>query len=29
METEIQDWEKWVETKINEWEKDNLTDKDL
>jgi phage pi2 protein 07 len=26
---EIQDWEKWIETKINEWEKDNLTDKDL
>ncbi len=26
---EIQNWEKWVETKINEWEKDNLIDEDL
>ncbi len=26
---EIQDWEKWVETKINEWEQDNLIDKEL
>jgi hypothetical protein len=26
---EIQDWEKWIETKINEWEQDNLTNKDL
>jgi hypothetical protein len=26
---EIQDWKKWVETKINECEQENLTDKDL
>jgi hypothetical protein len=26
---EIQDWEKWVETKIKKWETYNLTDKDL